>query len=147
MSFGLSAGADSLSQLAENEQIAYLKILVYLAKVDGNFEDSEKRFIRDMALLYGVSDDKLAEITEDVDMKTILKSADLIKDRRVALELVKDLCVLAHADEELLDEEVEFIGDVGQKMGVSLDKIEQISRWVIDRIIWLEESKIIFEEI
>ena len=32
-------------------------------------------------------------------------------------------------------------------MGIDLDKIEQISNWVIDRLIWLEEAKIIFEEV
>jgi hypothetical protein len=31
-------------------------------------------------------------------------------------------------------------------MGVELEKIQQISQWVIDRIIWLEEGKIIFEK-
>ena len=29
---------------------------------------------------------------------------------------------------------------------VELEKIEQISQWVIDRVIWLEEAKLIFEE-
>jgi len=32
-------------------------------------------------------------------------------------------------------------------MGVELDKIEQISNWVIDKIILAEEAKIIFEEV
>ncbi len=56
------------------------------------------------------------------------------------------MCVLAHADETLTDDETLFIGKVGQAMGVSLDKIEQISSWVIDRIIWLQEGKLIFED-
>jgi len=29
---------------------------------------------------------------------------------------------------------------------LEIEKIEQISNWVIDRIIWLEQAKIIFEE-
>ena len=32
-------------------------------------------------------------------------------------------------------------------MGVELEKIEQISNWVIDRIISAEEAKVIFEEV
>ena len=64
-----------------------------------------------------------------------------------ALELIKEMCVLAHADDELSDEETALIGKVGMAMGIDLDKIEQISNWVIDRLIWLEEAKIIFEEV
>ena len=60
--------------------------------------------------------------------------------------LIKEMCILAHADNELTDDEVLLIGRVGQAMGVELEKIEQISRWVIDRVIWLEEAKLIFEE-
>ena len=49
--------------------------------------------------------------------------------------------------DELSDEETALIGKVGMAMGIDLDKIEQISNWVIDRLIWLEEAKIIFEEV
>ena len=51
------------------------------------------------------------------------------------------------ADDELSDQETLLIGRVGQAMGVELEKIEQISNWIIDRIIWLEQAKIIFEEV
>ena len=63
------------------------------------------------------------------------------------MELIKEMCVLAHADDELSDQETLLIGRVGQAMGVELEKIEQISNWIIDRIIWLEQAKIIFEEV
>ena len=63
------------------------------------------------------------------------------------MELIKEMCVLAHADDELSDEETALIGKVGMAMGIDLDKIEQISNWVIGRLIWLEEAKIIFEEV
>ena len=56
------------------------------------------------------------------------------------------MCALAHVDSELSDSETLLIGKVGLKLGLSLDKIEQISNWVIDRIIWQEQAKIIFEE-
>ena len=58
--------------------------------------------------------------------------------------LIKEMCMLAHADDELSDSETLLIGKVGEAMGVSLEKIQQISNWVIDRIIWLERGKLIF---
>ena len=80
-------------------------------------------------------------------MKKLLKKSKKINNRRAALELIKEMCILAHADDDLSDEETAFIGRVGLAMGIELDKIEQISNWVIDRLVWLEEAKIIFEEV
>jgi len=138
---------DSLSELSEEQKIAYLKALSYLSKVDGKIDESEQAFLRDMAILHGISADKLKEVLKNEDVAKVLKDVEKISNRRAALELVKDMCVLAHSDDELSDNEVVFIGDVGQAMNVSMEKIEQISKWIIDRIIWLEEAKLIFEEV
>ena len=56
------------------------------------------------------------------------------------------MCMLAHVDNILSDEETLFIGKIGLALGVEIEKIEQISNWIIDRIIWLEQAKIIFED-
>lgn len=138
---------DSLASLNEEQQIAYLKALSYLSKVDGDVDEAEQEFLRDMAVLHGVSSERLNEILTNNDVEEVINSVKKITARRAALELVKDMCVLAHSDDELSDEEVLFIGRVGQAMNVSLDKVEEISRWIIDRIIWLEQAKIIFEEV
>lgn len=142
----LGGGMDCLSALNEEQQIAYMKALSFLAKVDGHVDESEKDYISEMAIFYGVSTDKLREIAANEDAEKVFGAVKKIKDRRASLELIKDMCLLAHQDEVLSDEEVLFIGQIGEAMNVSLDKIEQISKWIIDRIIWLEESKIIFEE-
>ena len=76
-----------------------------------------------------------------------MESVKIIDNRKAALELIKEMCILAHADNELSESETLLIGRVGQAMGIELEKIQQISQWVIDRIIWMEEAKIIFEEV
>ena len=61
--------------------------------------------------------------------------------------MIKEACLLANSDGDVSEKEIVFIGKIGQTMGVELEKIEQISQWVVDRIIWLEEGKIIFEQL
>jgi hypothetical protein len=68
-----------------------------------------------------------------------------IDNRAAALQLIKDLCFLGHADDNLSPEEVLFIGHAGLSMGIEIEKIEQISDWVVDRIIWQERGKLIME--
>lgn len=134
-------------KMDEDARVAYLKAFTRLACVDGAFDESEKLFIKNLAKTYLISENRVPEILTPQSDEEILKELKKINNRRVALQLIKELCVLAHADDVLTDEETLFIGRVGQTLGIELDKIEQISNWVIDKIILAEEAKIIFEEI
>lgn len=138
---------DCIDRLSEEQKVAFLKAFAHLAAADGCFDDDEKDFIRHVAAGFGISPQHLEEIFEFEDADKIFDEVKKIDNRRAALELIKEMCILAHADDDLSDEETAFIGKVGLAMGIELEKIEQISNWVIDRLIWLEEAKIIFEEI
>jgi len=133
-----------LSKLTEDQKVAFMKAFSRLAGADGHLDEDELAFIRSMARVYGISDKRVDEILKIDSDEDAVK---VIDNRRAALELIKEMCVLAHADDELSDQETLLIGRVGQAMGVELEKIEQISNWIIDRIIWLEQAKIIFEEV
>jgi len=137
--------AHCLLSLTETQKIAFLRAFSKMACVDGNFDECEKEFIQNAGIHLGISREKVNDILSHVDKKEILKDVATITNRRAALELIKELCILAHADEKLTDEEVLFIGQVGEAMGIEPEKIEQISNWVIDRLIWLNQGKIIFE--
>ena len=143
----LEQNMDYLTKLNENQRIAFIKVLARLANADGKLDESEKEFIRQVAKVYQVSESRIEEILNFGSDEDIVESVKIIDSRRVALELIKEMCILAHADKELSESETLLIGRVGQAMGVELEKIQQISQWVIERIIWMEEAKIIFEEV
>lgn len=138
---------EEMLKMDEENRIAYLKAFTRLACADSSFDENEKRFIANLAKTYQISENRIEEVMHCSDDDAIIAELGKIKSRRVALELIKELCILAHADDVLTDEETLFIGRVGQAMNVELDKIEQISNWVIDKIILAEEAKIIFEEV
>ena len=136
-----------LSKLTEDQKVAFMKAFSRLAGADGHLDEDELAFIRSMARVYGISDKRVDEILKIDSDEEVVNAVKVIDNRRAALELIKEMCVLAHADDELSDQETLLIGRVGQAMGVELEKIEQISNWIIDRIIWLEQANIIFEEV
>ena len=138
---------NAIMSLSDEDKISYLRAFTRLAKTDGQFDDIEKQYIKSIAKQYDLPSTRIDEIFEEHSDDEILSALSNIKNRRVALELIKDLCFLAHVDDELSDEETLFIGRVGQAMNVELEKIEQISSWVIERIISEEEAKIIFDEV
>ena len=134
-------------QMSEEEKIIFIKILVALAKTDNYFDDDEKTFIKDLALTFGLNKSHIDEILIPLSTEDVIKNASRITNRQAALHLIKEACLLANSDGDLSDEEILFIGRIGQAMNVELEKIEEISQWVIERIIWLERGKIILEQI
>lgn len=146
-SFNMKSSTNYISQMNEEEKIIFLKILVALARSDGNFDEEEKIFIQDLGIVFGISKDKHSEILMETSDKELIEKASIIKNRQATLQLIKEACLLANSDGDLSEQEIVFIGKIGQAMGVELEKIEQISQWIIDRIVWLEEGKIIFEQI
>ncbi len=133
-----------LDKATAKEKNVFFRVLIHLSASDGHTDETEVNFVKKAAQVHGVKDiDNLfVESNED----DILKEVKIIKNRHLALELIKEMCMLSHVDNLLSDEETLFIGKVGIALGIEMEKIEQISNWVIDRIIWLEQAKYIFEE-
>ena len=143
----LEQNMDYISKLDENQRIVFIKVLARLANADGKLDADEKDFIKQVAQVYNISENRITEVLDFISDDEIVESVRIIKDRAVALELIKEMCILAHADKDLSDKETLLIGRVGQAMGLELEKIEQISQWVLARIISEEEGKIIFEQV
>lgn len=145
--FNMENQSNYITRMSEEEKITFIKILVALARADGNFDDNEKSFIQDIAVAFGINKDHNQSLLEEIAEDQLIAQASAIKNRQAALQLIKEACLLANSDGDLSEHEIVFIGKIGQAMGIELEKIEQISQWVIDRIVWLEEGKIIFEQV
>lgn len=136
-----------ITQLNEQEKIAFLKVLVALASCDDNFDDDEKAFVKETAIVFGLTKDHVNEIMQPVSDEEIITQASLITNRQAALQLIKEACFLANSDGDLSDREILLIGKIGQAMNIELEKVEEISNWVVEKIIWIEKGKIIFEQV
>ncbi len=126
------------------EKRAFFEALIAVAGADGNCDNDELKFIEESAISHGI--DNVQKIMEGLDTEKVLENVSQIKNRHLALELIREMCMLSHVDNVLSDNETLIIGKIGLAMGIELEKIEQISNWIIDHIIWMEQAKIIFEE-
>lgn len=145
--FNMKNQTNYITALSEEEKIIFLQALTSLARSDDKFEGEEKSFVKDLAIAFGIAKDKAEIILQNLSDEELLQRASKIKNRQAALQLIKECCLLANSDGDLSEHEIVLIGKLGQAMGVELEKIEQISQWVIDRIIWLEQGKLIFEQV
>ena len=142
----MERGMDYISLLDEDQKVAYMNALAHLAHADGDYEEEEDLFIKEVAELSGVPLNRLDEITQKKTNEDLKKSLSIITDKKVAYNLLREMCVLSHADSELSDEEMDVLAISAQAMNVSLEKLEEISNWVIRGLIWKTEAEIIFDE-
>ncbi|MBQ8671059.1 MAG: TerB family tellurite resistance protein [Alphaproteobacteria bacterium] len=133
-----------LDKATAAEKQVFFQALICLAGIDGYTHESEIDFITQAAQRYNI--ENLDSLCNFSGPNEVIENIKVIQDRHLAMELVREMCMLSHADSVLSDEETLFIGRIGLALGLEIEKIEQISNWVIDRIIWLEQAKIIFEE-
>ena len=146
-SFNMKNSVNYIARLSEDEKVVFLRVLATLARIDGNFDEDEQAFVKDIAVIFGVPQSKFDVILASLSDDELVKEAAKIKNRQAALQLIKEACLLANSDGDLSEREVVLIGRIGQAMGKKKKKIEQISQWVIDRIVWLEQGKMIFEQV
>lgn len=133
-----------LNTASAEEKNVFFQVLLHLADADGFIDKNEITFIKKTAQSQGITDLNVLEDFKDEDK--ILQKVKIIKNRHLAMELIREMCMLSHIDNILSDEETLFIGKVGIALNIEMEKIEQISNWVIDHIFWQEQAKVIFEE-
>lgn len=136
-----------VDQLSDAEKAIFLATIFRLAQADHNISRQEKEFIKALAQEFGLPKDKIKEVIIEAPKMDILAEVAKIDKRPLALELIRELCLIANSDVEITDEEIDFISDVAVAMNVDLAKVAQINKLVLDRLVWLEQRKIVFEEV
>ncbi len=134
---------DYLKEAADEEKNIFFTILCALASADGKIKPEEMQYIDDLAQQ---SNTEIKPFFFNCPTETCLKKVAQIQDRHLALVLLKHIFILAYTDNNFSDSEGNFICQISQAMNIEPEKVQEISSWVIDRIIWLEQAEQIFEE-
>jgi len=133
-----------LETLTDDQKVVFLKALLFLSQQDGEVDNDEIVFIKKMAKKYRVKN--VQKVFEHTTEAQLLGELKVLTSRRAALDLIKELFLLGHSNMDLRVEEILFINRVANALDISPEKVEQISRFVIDMLILQEQGKIIFEE-
>ncbi len=128
------------------EKLSFLRIFCRMIKADGAIEAEEINFLKLIAARYGVDNNTMVGIIKDADAIDCNAEARQIIGREHALELIKELCVLANIDDDLHDKELDIIIDAARVMGVEDEKVILINRWVLDSLILNKTGRIIMEK-
>lgn len=137
---------DYIKTLSEVEKEAFLKIFCKLIKADGDIEAEEVEFLKVIAARYGYSNTAMVNIIKAADTIDCMAEARQVSGRQHALELIKELCLLANIDDDLHDSELDIIIDIARVMGIEDEKVILINRWVLDNLILIKTGRVILEK-
>lgn len=135
-----------IKTLSSEEKIIFLKVFCSMVRADGVIDTEEINFLKAISMRYGIDNSAVVEIIKNTASIDCVAEARKITNRQHALQLIKELCVLANIDENLHDDELDIIIDVARAMGVEDDKIILINRWVLDSFILSRTGQIILEQ-
>lgn len=134
-----------IQTLSYDEKLIFLKVFCRLVRADGNIDADEITFLKSIAARYGIDNNTMLSIIKDPNIDYVAE-AQKINNRAHALQLVKEMCVLANIDNDLADAELDIVIDSARAMGVEDEKIILINRWVLDSLILSKTGQIIMEQ-
>lgn len=108
-----------------DEKIAHISLLESLAICDGNYDECENKYISALKQQYGLLDDYSRTYQDEHDIAIIMNKMTKMRNKLI---LLQDLLSCAYSDGIYSDNEKEKIHDVGAKLGVDVEKIEEIER-------------------
>lgn len=137
---------DYISSLSREEKIIFLKIFCKAVNIDGAVDEEEIDFLKNIAVRFGVNKDAIVNIIKSAKQIDCVAEAEKISNRKHALQLVKELCVLANIDDDLHDNELDLIIDCARAMNIEDEKVVLINRYVLDSLVLAKTGRIILEE-
>lgn len=136
---------DYIATLTADEKRIFVESFCCMVYTDGNVAKEEIEFLKGIGKLYGIAEQDIVSILKNMKKDEIMEHIGSITNRQKALQLVKELCYLANSDTGLDDREIDFIIDVAEKVNVDSEKLKQINKWVLDKIVLQKTGEIILE--
>lgn len=134
---------DYLKEATDEEKDIFITVLCTLASADGKINPEEMQYIDELAKDANI---EIRPVFFSCPIDICIERTTQMQNRPLALVLLKHMFILAYTDNEFSDSEGNFICQISQALNIEPEKVQEISSWVIDRIIWLEQEEHIFEE-
>ena len=137
---------DYINDLNNEEKMVFMKMFCKLIKADEVVDNSELEFLNVISSRFGIDKNVVVDIIHNLDAVDYIEEAKKITNRQHALELIKELCVLANIDESLDNNELNIIVNIAEALDIEYDKLVLINRWVLDSLILNKAGNIIMEK-
>ena len=140
------AMTDMGKHLHISEKRVYIQSLAYILK------DKKEDFIKDYLLTqmaeYGIAESEYNSLSVVLDRTHLAKKLNKISDIRTKRYIVREMILLAVADHELNDQEIDELSQFGKDVGICEEKMIDFFMWAARGIEWqLDGTKLVEEDL
>jgi len=121
-----------LEEYSENEQIAYLSILLAVCVVDKEFADEEKHQLDLFLAQFKISEVGKGKIYSSIfnlqhkDTQANLELIQNLGNTELKYTLISDLCLFSFVDSKFTDKEYQYILGIGEVLGITQEQVNAI---------------------
>ncbi|MBR1398682.1 MAG: DUF533 domain-containing protein [Alphaproteobacteria bacterium] len=138
-------GFEYVSLLSDEEKVLFLRLIIKIIGSDGQIDDVEKQFIRELAKQYRIPAEFGEQIHAPCETEELFAQAEQMLDRRKSLYLIKELLSVANTDNDFSENEIDFVINIANRLKIEDDKVVAINQLVIERLNWLNRYQEIME--
>lgn len=131
--------------LTEEQKIAYIRVLAYLAKSDRNPDYIERNFISKLLDRMNLSPDVLKKIYIPRNNEELYRALMPICTRAIAIDLLHCLWFAASVNTIISDDEIMIIRKIAQILRIDNDTLLSIHHFVTDEIMFLQHAREVLE--
>lgn len=131
--------------LTEEQKIAYIRVLAYLAKSDRNPDYIEQNFISKLLDRMNLSPDVLKKIYIPRNNEELYRALMPICTRAIAIDLLHCLWFAASVNTIISDDEIMIIRKIAQILRIDNDTLLSIHHFVTDEIMFLQHAREVLE--
>ncbi|MCI7486049.1 MAG: TerB family tellurite resistance protein [Alphaproteobacteria bacterium] len=134
----MTNGFEYVTDLSLNEKLVFLRMIIRLIGKDSRIDDSERTFMKELAKQYQIPREYSAQINQSVSEEDLISEAKNLLGRKKSLYLIKELLTVANSDDDLDDNEIDFVIRVSKALGIEDEKVAEINQLVLDQMSWLD---------
>ena len=134
----MTNGFEYVTDLSLNEKLVFLRMIIRLIGKDSRIDDSERTFMKELAKQYQIPREYSAQINQSVSEEDLIAEAKNLLGRKKSLYLIKELLTVANSDDDLDDNEIDFVIRVSKALGIEDEKVAEINQLVLDQLSWLD---------
>ena len=133
------------SSWTETEKQLYLMALEYVLNLDSDDNPTKREFMKNKARELGCPLSKLKKVRSSAELTKLLMPIPSVRTKRC---LLRDMILLAAAAQDLSDKAIGEIYEIGIKIGIKAEKIDDFFLWAARGLEWqVDGSRLIDEDI
>lgn len=133
--------------LTLSEKHIYANCLAYILNLSQHSDNAQREYLEKQMGDIGLAAPELKKLKK-AKTESVIKELQTIADIRIRRFILREMILLAIADHEISDKEIETIYTIGMKIGIKQEKINDFFIWAAKGIEWqIEGSQLVDEDL